>query len=99
MSDYVARQVRQLYAHMKESSGKISVFQAACDRQANGSDYGLYAAAAAFDLALEGSQNLGRKYVASVMRSHLEVCLTSGKVLQFPGRRGRSLGHRELTLV
>ena len=83
ISDYVRRQLRQLYARMINESGNLIVNIVPCQQQLNGSDCGVFASAFAFELAL-GAHSLDIQYDSGAMRQHLLKCLTSSEVHAFP---------------
>ena len=71
----LVRQLRQLYAPVLTSAGRLHVHVLPCQKQAGGSACGLFAAAYAFDLA-SGSDSLDCLYGSeNEMRAHLEMCL------------------------
>ena len=92
VSDYVKKQMRQLYAHVVSEDGKLQVTVLPCCKQPNFYDCGVYAAANAFLLALGGKAD-NRVFCNARMRAHLAECLKSNYVTEFPvedcKRRGR----------
>jgi len=97
VSPYVATQMMQLYGRQRETDGKLKVKILSCDKQTNAHDCGLYAAAFAFSLALNGLHNVHNRYVVASMRPHLEACLTHKEIRDFPGRpirKGSQIPHK-----
>ena len=86
LSRDVKKQMRQLYAKVKSNDHEIVVRVVSCQRQHNSSDCGVYAAAFAFELAVNGYDgiNLVAAYDTRAMRAHLLTCLTNGQVQTFP---------------
>lgn len=92
ISEYVKRQMRQLYSTHITTSGNLKVSIIPSQRQPNMSDCGVFAAAFAFQWAL-GSKTLHASYDVEAMRLHLARCLENQAVEEFPTlpvkKRGR----------
>ena len=88
----LVRQLRQLYAPVLTSAGRLHVHVLPCQKQAGGFACGLFAAAYAFDLA-SGSDALDCLY-GSEMRAHLEMCLDAEALIPFPKKANKKRGER-----
>jgi len=86
LSEYVIRQLKQLYAHALQDDGTLTVELVPCAKQSNGIDCGVFAAAFAFEWAC-ASQDLNAQFDRRVMRDHLKFCLENQQVIQFPKLR------------
>ncbi|XP_069485709.1 transmembrane protein 209 isoform X2 [Ambystoma mexicanum] len=86
VSKYVQRQMKQLYAAQLNSKGELEVTIVPCQRQHNGSDCGIFAAANAFELAYCLNPNACSQYLFDSLRSrqHLFKCLEAKNVVPFP---------------
>ena len=90
----LVRQLRQLYAPVLTSAGRLHVNVLPCQKQAGGSACGLFAAAYAFDLA-SGSDSLDCLYGSeNEMRAHLKMCLDAEALIPFPKKANKKRGER-----
>jgi len=98
ISEYVKRQMRQLYASHITTSGNLKVIIIPCHRQPNMSDCGVFAAAFAFQWAL-GAKALPALYDVEAMRAHLARCLENKALAEFPTLQVRKRGRQKKEVV
>ena len=93
-------QLHQLYATFVGENGKLPVTIIPCARQTNATDCGVYAAAFAFQLAIEGKDGLAhvQGFNADKMRSHRLHCLENSIVAPFPHIRLSKRGRKALNM-
>lgn len=96
ISAYIKLQMRQLYARSITVGGTLPVHMMPCDKQNNGQDCGVFAAAFAFDLATRRPSPLTPLcgYTLMSMRPHLMMCLTRGEALPFPRTQSLKRGRK-----
>ena len=87
ISQYVKKQMRQLYAHAVSENDELLVAVLPGCRQPNSYDCGVYAAAYAFHLAL-GRKAENPVFANTVMREHLAGYLKANMVTDFPTDAG-----------
>ena len=102
MSDYVTKQLRQLYADLvNRRTNVLNLEVIPCTRQPNGSGCGIFAAAVAFEWAL-GIKSLEVNFDHPRMRKHLIQCIQDEIVVPFPRKelikRGRKAGVIKLSI-
>ncbi|XP_078533688.1 transmembrane protein 209 isoform X1 [Lissotriton helveticus] len=86
VSNYVQAQMKQLYATQVDPKGKLEVNIIFCQRQSNGSDCGIFAAANAFELVHHPDPTVCSQVYFDILKSrqHLFRCLQSQKCVPFP---------------
>lgn len=97
ISAVVGKQIKQLFPRNVTPNGKIAVYRIPSDKQPNGADCGVYAAAFTFQWAT-GTVACDVGFTNSVMRTHLETCLYSQEVVRFPCSVMKKRGRKRQTI-
>ena len=104
ISGDIKQQLKQLYAQAVTKTGSLPLKIVTCSRQTNNSDCGVYAAAFAFELAINGrnSMNYAVEYDVNCMRGHLVQCLENSMAAPFSqlqnAKRNRKIKPKYVTI-
>ena len=99
ISEYVTRQLKQLYPQCVREDGSIMVSILPCDSQPNGNDCGVYAAAFCFQWATGNDVSAEVVFTNTLMRDHLNNCLQKNELSAFPSAVVRRRGRKKQTTV
>jgi len=92
LSQYVIRQLLQLFRGKVDDNGKLQVNLVPSTPQPSRYDCSVYAVAYATELALNNAPARQAPFYTQQMRGHLERCLESGELEQFPRMTPDSMG-------
>ena len=92
---YISKQLRNLFALLIDTNGLLHMHIIPSTPQTNAVDCGVYAAANAVELAVNGKQAaLQAPFCVDDMRAHLVEMLECGTATTFPRGNKRSIGRR-----